>query len=313
MDYHPQEYKKVSIIIINKNEGDMLRKTVDSIFESTVLSEYEIIVVDDQSIDNSADFLLSAKYGDVRLLHGHGIGIANARNQGASIAIGEYLVFCDAHIIVEDNWLDNMITEMESKNAHAICPVIIDMDQKHLPHIPNFSININQRITTDFFGCGKRFATLDSTAYLTRENLNEKIPVVTGPCFLIKSKEFKDVSGFGDFVGYGWEEEEIAIKLWTYGYKIVGTKKVKIQHWFRSFAPYTIRESEFYKNLLYLSLSHFNAERTRELLNILRYIKNIDYLYLQVLEEKKYLHNIRLNSLKRVHDDDWYFSMVNKE
>ena len=94
----------LSVIVISLNEGESLRRTVDSLLDSLPHSSEiivsEIIVVDDGSTDQSTGFL-SEGYAGITLLRPAGrLGVAGTRNFGASHAKGDVLVFSDAHVAV---------------------------------------------------------------------------------------------------------------------------------------------------------------------------------------------------------------------
>ncbi|WML35842.1 glycosyltransferase family A protein [Clostridium sp. OS1-26] len=130
-EFKPEDLIDASIIIPCKNEIKTLKSTVDSIMNSKNSLKFEIIVVDDASVDQSTAFLRSDLnkdiYKEVILIKTKGIGCAKARNIGAQVAKGKYLFFCDAHIKVEDRWLDDLVNTLKSSNAHLVAPCITDM------------------------------------------------------------------------------------------------------------------------------------------------------------------------------------------
>lgn len=90
---------RVSVVIPTYNYARFVGNAVDSILAQT-FTDYEIIVVDDGSTDETARVL--AGYGDkVRYVHQNNAGQSAARNHGIGLAHGEYLAFLDA----DDTWL----------------------------------------------------------------------------------------------------------------------------------------------------------------------------------------------------------------
>ena len=98
---------KVSVVIITRNEGTELRATVTNFLETLPADQRELIVLDDGSTDRSAAFL--AGMPEVKLLHSDGIGVARARNFGASHATGDVILFSDAHIRAPRGWHSEVV------------------------------------------------------------------------------------------------------------------------------------------------------------------------------------------------------------
>lgn len=87
---------KLSIIVPVYNVEKYIRKCLDSILSQNI-SNYEIILVDDGSTDNSGK--ICDEYGinpKIRVIHQKNKGLSGARNSGIKIAKGEYLMFIDS-------------------------------------------------------------------------------------------------------------------------------------------------------------------------------------------------------------------------
>ncbi|MHC4160347.1 MAG: glycosyltransferase family 2 protein, partial [Planctomycetota bacterium] len=104
----------ISVVIPAFNAGQFIRRTVDSILAQTY-SDYEIIVVDDGSTDNTADVVRS--YGPkVRYIYQQNAGDGPARNTGITAAEGDWIAFLDH----DDEWLPKKLQlQMEALNSHA--------------------------------------------------------------------------------------------------------------------------------------------------------------------------------------------------
>jgi glycosyltransferase involved in cell wall biosynthesis len=81
----------------------MLAEAIDSVLGQTRAAT-EIIVIDDGSVDATAD-LLAKRYPQVRYFHQSNQGPAAARNRGIECATGEWIAFLDS----DDVWLDHKI------------------------------------------------------------------------------------------------------------------------------------------------------------------------------------------------------------
>jgi glycosyltransferase involved in cell wall biosynthesis len=88
--------RSVSVVIISRNEGKRLEATVRNVLRTLPADGHELVAVDDGSTDDSFRFLRRLR--EVRVVRSEGVGVAKARNFGASHASGDVIVFCDAHV-----------------------------------------------------------------------------------------------------------------------------------------------------------------------------------------------------------------------
>ena len=83
---------KLSIIIVNYNTSHFIKRTINSILNSNTTYSYEIIVVDNNSHDNSCSEI-SKLYNDVTLIKNEtNNGFSMGVNQGVSISSGENIL-----------------------------------------------------------------------------------------------------------------------------------------------------------------------------------------------------------------------------
>lgn len=95
---------KFSIIIPVYNVEKYLKKCLDSVFNQTY-KEYEVIVVNDGTKDNSMDIV---KDYNVKVINQKNQGLSAARNAGVKVATGDYLIFLDS----DDYWEKNLLKEL---------------------------------------------------------------------------------------------------------------------------------------------------------------------------------------------------------
>jgi glycosyltransferase involved in cell wall biosynthesis len=85
--------KLVSVIIPCYNQAKFLREAIESVLYQEH-PRFELIVVDDGSIDETSD--VAASYDRVRLIRQSNRGLAGARNRGLAASCGEYVTFLDS-------------------------------------------------------------------------------------------------------------------------------------------------------------------------------------------------------------------------
>jgi glycosyltransferase involved in cell wall biosynthesis len=102
----------ISVIIPAYNAKSTIGLCLEGLMDQTIPSEtYEIIVVDDDSIDGTSEVV--EKFGNVKLLKQPHCGPAAARNYGAKYSLGEILLFTDADCVPAKDWVERMIAPFQ--------------------------------------------------------------------------------------------------------------------------------------------------------------------------------------------------------
>ena len=121
---------RLSFIVPIYNVEAYLRKCVDSLLAQDI-SDYEIILVDDGSTDNSGaicdDYANKHQTSNIkhqtcpiRVIHQPNAGLSAARNSGIKIANGDYLMFVDSDDYIEPNVLAGMMAQIERDNLDVL-------------------------------------------------------------------------------------------------------------------------------------------------------------------------------------------------
>jgi glycosyltransferase involved in cell wall biosynthesis len=103
----------ISVVIPAFNAGGFIRRAIDSVLSQTYL-DYEIIVVDDGSTDNTAEVVKSYS-SKVRYIYQKNAGDGPARNTGIAAAKGDWIAFLDH----DDEWLpEKLQLQIDLLNRH---------------------------------------------------------------------------------------------------------------------------------------------------------------------------------------------------
>lgn len=104
---------KLSIIIVNWNTNEHLRRCIDSIYGAGSANTYEIIVVDNNSVEDVRASLNA--YPSVKVIRNQSnTGFAVANNIGFAHSRGEYLMTLNPDTIVSENMVDSLISELDA-------------------------------------------------------------------------------------------------------------------------------------------------------------------------------------------------------
>ena len=110
---------KVSIILPSYNSANFIKKTIDSVLSQSY-SEWELIIVDDCSTDNSLNIVEEYSEIDNRIIvikKDVNSGVADSRNLGIKSASGFYLAFLDSDDIWHSEKLKSQVDFMRKKGA----------------------------------------------------------------------------------------------------------------------------------------------------------------------------------------------------
>ena len=108
---------KISIITPCYNAAPYIANTIQSVQNQTIL-DWEMIIVDDGSSDNSVEIIqkIIAQDSRIKLIQKENGGSASARNLALSIAQGEYIQFLDSDDTIDYKKLERQITLMEKED-----------------------------------------------------------------------------------------------------------------------------------------------------------------------------------------------------
>ncbi|MCH4056725.1 MAG: glycosyltransferase family 2 protein [Lactobacillaceae bacterium] len=112
---------KLSVIIPVYNSGRYLERCLSSVIKQS-FNDFEVIIVDDGSTDNSKSVIEKYLCEDKRIKYYfvEHTGVSNARNYGISKVGGEYLMFLDADDYCNNDYFENMVFLIESLNVDIV-------------------------------------------------------------------------------------------------------------------------------------------------------------------------------------------------
>lgn len=111
----------VSIILPVYNREDTIKDSIESIINQTY-SNWELIIVDDGSKDNSEEICkkYAMKDNRINVIHQENNGPSSARNKGISLAKGKYLMFIDSDDQYKLEMIEKMIKKMNQNDSKLV-------------------------------------------------------------------------------------------------------------------------------------------------------------------------------------------------
>lgn len=125
---------KISVIIVNHNTGNTLKECLDSLFSIENPELFEVIVVDNNSKDNSEEIIREYEriHPNVKSIFLKKlVGFSYANNRGYDISEGEYILIMNPDIIFTEPVFERLIENLNgNKEIGAITPMLIGTDNK---------------------------------------------------------------------------------------------------------------------------------------------------------------------------------------
>lgn len=206
-----------SIIIPTYNQAKYLKACVESIGEHTDLP-YEIIIVDNGSTDETAEYLkeIGSQVRYRILADNH--GFAGAVNTGLMMAKGTTLMLLNNDTLVTDNWLDNLLACLHSEaKIGMVGPVTnyISGDQQ---------IDVPYTEIVDMYEFARRNNESNPARWIRTDRL-------TGFCLLFR-RELLERVGYLDegFEVGNFEDDDYNIRVRLQGFSLVIAKDSFIHH-----------------------------------------------------------------------------------
>lgn len=167
---------KYSVIVPLYNKAAYIEKTVKSILAQTE-QDFEIIVVDDGSTDDSALIVEKIQNEKIRLLKQKNQGVSAARNYGIQNAQGEYIAFLDA----DDFWMTNFLEVANGliqtyPCAGMVCPSYQVTYENRIVH-PKWRgvVDTEKHLVDDFFemATGSFWISCSSNTIVKRDAIDK--------------------------------------------------------------------------------------------------------------------------------------------
>jgi len=222
----------VSIILVNYNTISFLVDTISSVFLKTEDIEYEIIVVDNNSSDNSR-VILAEKYGDKVIYLGlvENIGFGRANNEGVKIARGRNLFFLNPDTILLNNAV-KILSDYLDSNIHVGCcgGNLINFEGE-----PTYSFT-RVRFMSIFYEIDKIFLRIPSKLlygknyYYNYTNKPLRVNSIIGADLMIRKELFDKLHGFDPSFFMYHEESELEYRVKKAGYEIISVPYAQIIH-----------------------------------------------------------------------------------
>jgi GT2 family glycosyltransferase len=230
------EWPLVSIVVLNRDGADLLRRLLAGLKERTDYPSLELILVDNGSGDGSLEFIraVEAPFPISIVANPLNESFSDGCNQGAELASGDLLLFLNNDIEpFEPSWLRELVACLRGSGAGAVASTLLCRDEEHRM---SFSYG---------YGVAHRGLSFREEEGMIHPGLHdwEADPLdadlgkdaerraVAAASLLVAREAFERVGGFSHGYVYGAEDVDLCLKLRAAGFDIVcGGRSIAIHH-----------------------------------------------------------------------------------
>lgn len=218
----------VSIIIPNKDETETLRACIESIREKTEYTNYEILIVENNSTTDEIFRYYKELSNDpkIRLLRWKKeFNYSAINNYAVRQAKGEYLLFLNNDVtVITPGWIKEMLGVCERSEVGAVGVKLIYPDN-----------------TIQHAGCvigiggiaGHMFVNMPSnrTGYLHKASILQDMSAVTAACMMMKRSAFEEAGGFEEKLSVAFNDVDFCLRVREQEKLIVYDPYVQLYHY----------------------------------------------------------------------------------
>ena len=218
----------VSIIIPHYNGEDLLYNCIDSIYKNISIKDFELIVVDNASTDDSINRIKS-NFQNVKIISSNSnLGYSGGCNLGAIHANGKYLLFLNNDTEHSSEWIEKLVHFLDSNsNIAAVQPKILNIYNKKLFDYAGGTGGFIDKFCFPFVQ-GRIFDTLEEDH--GQYNNPSKIFWASGAALMIRSNIFKELEGFDKIYFSYMEEIDFCWRVQSLGYEVWSFPSSYIYH-----------------------------------------------------------------------------------
>lgn len=209
---------KVTIIIPTRNGEHLMRRAVDSVREKSTYTNYELLVVDNES-DDPGTLAFLATFGGRVLRYPHRFNYARMMNLAAWAADGDMLLFLNNDTeVIDPDWIESLLEHAQRPEVGAVgCRLYYPDDRpQHEGIVVNYSAGAAGNVDHQgWWGFGE--VVRDVTA-------------VTGAVTMMRPSVFHEIGGFEERLRVAFNDVDLCLRVRQAGYRVVYTPYATLYH-----------------------------------------------------------------------------------
>ena len=203
---------KISIVIPNKDHVEDLSRCVDSVRKQSTYDNYEIIIVENNSVTEEIENYYRTLEGqeNIRIVRYEGeFNYSRINNFGASFAAGEYLVLLNNDTqVISINWLEELLMYAQRDDVGAVGAKLYYAD-KTIQHA-GIVIGLGAHRTA---GHTHYRVAQTNLGYMGRLCYAQNVTAVTGACLMVKRALYEELGGLDESFAVALNDVDFCLRL----------------------------------------------------------------------------------------------------
>lgn len=218
----------VSIIIPNKDEKDSLKLCIDSIKKKTTYSNYEIIIVENNSITTEIFnyYKELEKEKNIRVVSWEReFNYSVINNFGVKHANGELILFLNNDVeVLSDHWMEELVanTQRPEVGITGVKLLYPDGTIQHAGTVIGIG-GIAGHMLVGMKG--------DRSGYLNKAVTQMNYSAVTAACMMMKRSVFEELGGFEEQLAVAFNDVDLCLRTVASGHLVVYNPYVELRHY----------------------------------------------------------------------------------
>jgi len=228
IEYKIKDNPLISILIPNKDHLDDLAKCIESIRNKSTYSNWEIIVIENNSTEQRIfDYYEELKKDKrIRVVFWNGeFNYSAINNFGARFASGEYYLLLNNDIeVITPDWLEQMLMFAQREDIGAVGSMLYYPDDtvQHAGVILGIG---------GVAGHAHKHFKRDSHGYMSRQTIAQNYSAVTAACLMIRKSVFNRIGGLDEGFKVAFNDIDLCMRIRKAGYLIVWTPYAELYHY----------------------------------------------------------------------------------
>ncbi len=224
----PDPAPLVSIIVPTRDHARLLCACIDGVLEKTRYRDFELIIVDNGSVEPAALAYLDGleAHPQVRVLRDpRPYNYAALNNAAAEVAQGQYLCLLNNDTqVLSPEWLGALLRQAARSQVGAVGAKLLYDD--HTIQHAGVTIGLGEAA-----GHAHRFQRDDTEGYFARAHAQHYVSAVTGACLMVEKAKFDAVDGLDeDHLAIAFNDVDLCLKLQAAGWRNVYAPQAVLLH-----------------------------------------------------------------------------------